>query len=341
MSVYGRILKVGKKSTLLWMNGQYVELDFASEHGIGDIIDKNDNLITECRERYDHKQNEQYFKRLKKKFEYLKKIRRFFEKKGFVEVVTSKLKDSVLQEENISLMKTPYGYLAPSPEVEIKKLISVGFDKVFELCFAYRNDEINNLHKREFLILEWYRPLETYKEIMEDFIELIKYLNGSSSLKYSDLYIDLEKIEYVEYKTLFRRFVGIDIEKFDPLQAKEDFNIEGDVNKLDILDAIFSLKIEKNLGLKHPVVVYNFPKKRAALAKIENGYARRFETYIAGVELANCYDEENNYENIESRFENSDKEFFKAMKTGIPAMSGIAVGVERLIMLLENYTSVF
>ena len=77
------------------------------------------------------------------------------------------------------------------------------------------------------------------------------------------------------------------------------------------------------------------------MAKIENGYAKRFETYIAGVELANCYDEENIYENIKNRFENSDKEFFKAMKIGIPAMSGIAVGVERLIMLLENDTSVF
>lgn len=341
MSVYGRILKVGKKSTLLWINGQQIRLDFASKHKIGDIIDKNDNLITECKEIYNRKQNEEHFERLKKKFDYLKKIRRFFEQKGFLEVATPKLKDSVLQEENISLMKTPYGYLTPSPEVEIKKLISVGFDKVFELCFAYRNDEINSLHKREFLILEWYRPLETHKEIIGDFIELIKYLNAKSSLDYLDRHIDLEKIEYVEYKTLFERFVGIDIENFDSLQAKRDFNIEGDVNKPDILDAVFSLKIEKNLGLEHPVVVYNFPKERAALAKIENGYAKRFETYIAGVELANCYDEENSYENIESRFTNSDKEFFKAVKIGIPAMSGIAVGVERLIMLLENDTAVF
>ena len=341
MGVYGRILKVGKKSTLLWINGQRVELGFTSKHKIGDIIDENDNLITECKEIYDNKQNKEHFKRLKKKFDYLKKIRRFFEKKGFLEVVTPKLKNSILQEENISLMKTPYGYLAPSPEVEIKKLISIGFDKVFELCFAYRNDEINSLHKREFLILEWYRPLETHKEIINDFIELIKYLNSKSSLEYLDLFIDLEKIEYIEYKTLFERFVGIDIEKFDPLEVKQSFNIVGDVNRLDILDALFSLKIEKNLGFKHPVVVYNFPKERAALAKIENGYAKRFETYIAGVELANCYDEENIYENIKNRFENSDKEFFKAMKIGIPAMSGIAVGVERLIMLLENDTSVF
>ncbi len=336
MCVYGRIIKVGKKSTLLWRNGEYVEIKVPSKHSIGDIIDKNDNLITKCKISYDYEKDKKLFTESKRKFEYIKMIRKFFEDRGFTEVVTPKLKKSILNETNISLMKTPYGYLAPSPEVEIKKLLTLGFDMLFELCFAYRDDFENSLHNKEFLILEWYRAMEKPQKITREFIELIKYLNKKDTLEYKHYRIDLNKIEYVEYKELFLKYVNIDIEDFDKEKIKERFHIEGNLSSLDVLDAVFSLKIEKNLGLESPVVVYNFPSDRAALSKIENGYAKRFETYIAGVELANCYDEENSYEEIKKRFKDTDKGFVEAMKKGIPSMSGIAVGVERLLMLLEN-----
>ncbi len=340
MNVYGRILKVNKKSTLLWQNGKRIRINISSKHNIGDIIDKNDNLLTKCNAKYDYEKDKHLFTKMQRKFAYIKKIRKFFDNAGFLEVVTPKLKNGILQEANISLIKTPYGYLTPSPEVEIKKLISIGFDKVFELCFAYRNDEANSLHKREFLILEWYRPLETPQKITEDFIELVKYLNGGDTLEYLNLKIDLNKIDYKQYKELFLEYVGLDIDNFDKRLVKKELALEGDLDRLEILDAVFALKIEKNLGLKNPVVVYNFPYERAALSKIKNGYAQRFETYIAGVELANCYEEENSYDEIKKRFENTDKEFFEAMKKGIPPMSGIAVGIERVIMLLENETHI-
>ncbi len=336
MCVFGRIVKVDKKSTLLWNNGKYFELTFASSHTVGDIIDNKDNLITQCYTQYSHEKDKKRFDILRAKFLYLKKIRKFFENLDFLEVSTPKLKKSILDETNISIMKTPYGYLTPSPEAEIKKLISLGFDKIFELCFAYRDDYENKLHKKEFLILEWYRAMEEPQKIMDDLIELIKYLNNNDKLLYRDMTINLNKIDYITYKELFLQYADINIDNFNPQKIKKTFNIEGNIDKLEILDAVFGLKIEKKLGLNNPVVVYNFPAPRAALSKIENGYAKRYELYIAGVELANCYNEENSYTAIKKRFKNRDKIFFEAIKKGIPQSSGIAVGIDRVIMLLSN-----
>ena len=340
MCVYGRIVKVTKKSTLLWHNGTYTKLEFSSKHKIGDIIDKNDVLITECGMEYDHEQDRELFGMFKKRFLYLKKIRQFFEDRGFIEAATPKLKKSIINETNISLMKTPYGYLTPSPEVEIKKLISLGFDKIFELCYAYRSDHENSLHKKEFLILEWYRALAKPQSIVQEAIELIKYLNGGGILKYDDADIDLNATDYASYKELFEIYAGIDIDDFDIQKIKKRFDIEGSTDRLEILDAVFVTVIEKKLGWSRPVVVYNFPKERAALSKIRNGYAQRFELYIAGVELSNCYDEENNYKEVSVRFNNTDRGFFEAMNKGIPSASGIALGVDRLIMLLDNRKSI-
>lgn len=340
MSVIGRIIKINKKSTLLWHNGKTYTLNLKTKHNIGDIIDENDNLITKCFINYNHDNNLNQYNYFKKKFEYIKLTRRFFEERGFLETATNKLKESTIDEANIDKIKTPYGYLVTSPEVEIKKLLSIGFDKLFELNFAYRDDFENNLHKKEFLMLEWYRNFAKPKDIIKDFIDLIKFLHPKSSiLHYQDFKIDLNKIEFVSYNKLFKQYAQIDINNFDDEIISDKFCISGYENKLELLDAVFALKIERNLGVKHPVVVYNFPKQRAALSKIANGYAKRYEVYIAGIELGNCYDEENDYQKLIKRFNNKDKEFFKYMAQGIPNTSGIAVGFERLIMLLENLTS--
>ncbi len=340
MSVFGRIVKLTQKSTLLWHAGEYHKLNFKSKHKIGDIIDINDNLLTECETVYNHSKDEILFKLFKSRFEYLEKIRIFFKDMDFLEVSTPKLKDSIIDETNISIMKTGYGYLTPSPEVEIKKLLSLGFDKLFELCYAYRDDYKDKLHKKEFLILEWYRALSKPKEIIDDLMNLIKYLNSNSLLYYSGSKINLNIIDYAEYNELFLRYADIDINDVDIEALKDEFNLEGNLKKQDVFDYVFALKIEKKLGFNNPIVVYNFPKNAAALSKIKNNNAQRFETYIAGIELANCYEEETDYKEIEKRFKNTDKLFFEAMKKGIPPTSGIAVGVDRLIMLLENLDSI-
>ena len=337
----GRIVEKDEMSTVIYSKDGLHILPISSKHNPGDIVDSKDNLITRCYAK-DFDINEIIDKKryYENRFSYINKIESFFLERGFRKVLTKKLKENLIKETNINYIKTDAGYLTPSPEVEIKKLLSYGFDKLFELNFAYRNDYEDALHSKEFLILEWYRAMAKPEDIIEDFRNLIITLNNSSSLFYQGKNINLKHIEYVTYNKLFEK-ISIDVENFNSEAIKDRFSIEGCSDRLDILDAVFALKIEKTLGIDHPVVVYNFPKERANLAKIKDNFAQRYEFYIAGIELANCYNEENDYLKLKQRIKNYDKAFFHAMSLGIPQSSGIAVGVDRLIMLLENRTKIF
>ena len=338
--MFGRIIKKNQKSTTIFKDGKTYTLPFRSKHNTGDIVDSQDTLLSPCKnpervgtllETYDY---------YNKKLIFIEKIKGFLKDRGYREVLTKKLKKEIIKEPNIHYIKTPYGYLASSPELEIKKLLCLGFDKLFELNFAYRDDLEDNLHKKEFLILEWYRNLASPKEINAELIEMIKYLNGGDTIHYNGFKINLEKVEYIPYKELFLRYLSLDIESSDTEKLKRDFGIEGTDNKLEILDAIFSLHIQQFLGIKHPTVVYNFPAKRAALARVSGEWALRYELYIASLELSNCYLEETDPETIKRRFNTVDSSFLEALEFGMPPTSGIAVGVERLFMLLNNLNGI-
>ncbi len=338
--MFGRILNKNQKSTTIFENGNSTKLNFKSKHDIGDIINSNDELLSKCTNHAPLKKLQETFEYYNKKIEFVEKIKEFFKKRGYREVITKKLKKEIIKEPNIFYIKTPHGYLASSPEIEIKKLLCLGFDKLFELCYAYRDDFEDNLHKKEFLMLEWYRVLATPYDINEEFVELIKYLNGKDTIQYKGYNVNLNKIEYKSYRELFETHASLDIEDFDMEKAKNTYNIDGTNDKNEILDAIFSLKIQRHLGVNHPTVVYDFPKERAALSKIENGYAKRYELYIATMELSNCYLEETDPRDIKNRFKEIDSEFVKALEFGMPPTSGVAVGVDRLFMLLNNLNSI-
>ena len=338
--MFGRIIKKDRKSTTIFSNGKITTLNFKSKHSLGDIIDTNDSIITTCKNTQFLRRFNSMYDYYNKKQQFIEEIKEYLKNRGYREVTTKKLKRKILKEPNISYIKTPYGYLASSPEIEIKKLLCLGFDRLFELNFAYRDDFEDSLHKKEFLILEWYKALGNPKEINEEFLELIKTLNKKNVLKYKNYRIDLSKIEYISYRELFIKYTSIDVENIDAEQIKKAYGIIGTDDKFEILDAIFSLKIQKHLGIEHPIVVYNFPKERAALAKIENNYAKRYELYIATLELSNCYLEETDYNSIKNRFNETDNEFLKALEFGMPKTSGIAVGVDRLFMLLNNFSSI-
>ncbi len=338
--MFGRIIKKDQKSTTIFSGGKVKKLNFKSKHNLGDIIDMNDSIITTCKNTQLLKKLNSIYDYYNKKQQFIEEIKEYLKNKGYKEVVTKKLKREIVKEPNISYIETPYGYLASSPEVEIKKLLCLGFDRLFELNFAYRDDFEDSLHKKEFLILEWYKALSSPKEINKEFLELIKTLNKGSILKYKNYKIDLSKIEYISYRDLFAQYASIDIEDIDTEQVKKAYGIIGTDDKVEVLDAIFSLKIQKHLGTKHPTVVYNFPKERASLAKIEDNYAKRYELYIATLELSNCYLEETNYDSIKNRFKEMDKDFLKALEFGMIETSGIAVGADRVFMLLNNFNSI-
>ncbi len=338
--MFGRIINKNQKSTTIFKDGKRHTLLFKSKHNTGDIIDSQDTLLTQCKNPEPLKKLTQIYNYYNKKLSFIEEIKEFLKKRGYREVLTKKLKREIIKEPNINYIKTPYGYLASSPELELKKLLCLGFDKLFELNFAYRDDLEDNLHRKEFLILEWYRTLSSPEDINKELIELIKHLNGGNTISYNGLLVNLDKIEYITYRELFSKYLSIDIESADTSRLKAEFGVEGTEDRLEILDAIFSLHIQKHLGVKHPTVVYSFPKERAALARVSGGWALRYELYIATLELSNCYLEETDVEIIKNRFKTLDKSFLSALEFGMPPTSGIAVGVERLFMLLNNLNTI-
>ncbi len=338
--MFGRIIKKNQKSTTIFSSGKTKKLDFCSKHNVGDIITVDDKLLTRCKSADLLNNLMNTYCNYNKKIEFIEKIKDYLKKKGYREVITKKLKKGLVKEQNINYIKTNRGYLASSPEVEIKKLLCLGFDKLFELNYVYRDDIEDRFHLKEFLLLEWYRALATPEEINEEFLGLIKHLNNKSTINYMGYDVDLEKLEYKSYAELFMEHLSIDINDADVVKLKKEFNIYGTNDKIEILDAIFSLKIQDKLGLNYPTVVYDFPKERAALAKVESGKAKRFEMYIATVELSNCYLEETDPNKLKKYLEINDEDFIKAMEFGMPPTSGIAVGVDRLFMVINNKSSI-
>ncbi len=338
--MFGRIINKNQKSTTIFKDGKTYTLPFKSKHNLGDIIDSQDTLFAPCKNPKPAEKILDAYSYYNKKLIFIEKIKEFLKERGYREVLTRKLKKEIVKEPNINYIKTPYGYLASSPEIEIKKLLCLGFDKLFELNFAYRDDFEDSLHKKEFLILEWYRNLASPEQMNAELIEMIKFLNGSKSLRYKGFTVNLDRVDYITYKELFLKYFSFDIESVSTEKLKADFGIEGTDDRCEILDAIFSLHIQQFLGVKHPTVVYNFPKERAALAKVSDGWALRYELYIANLELSNCYSEETDAETIKERFDLVDSSFLEALELGMPPTSGIAVGVERLFMLLNNLTTI-
>lgn len=291
----------------------------------------------------------------KKRAKMLEEIRNFFKKRGILEVETPILGRVVSTDFNIEPFKTfylPCGanpeqnsevlYLQTSPEFYMKKLLIEGFPDIFQICKVFRNGEAGRLHNPEFTLLEWYRLNFDIHQIMKETEELIKEILGDIP------------VNYITYQKLFMNFTGI-----DPLQTNieelSSFLISRDKkNPLfnDTTDAlIFTMAtyIEPSLPKNEIFFVYNFPKEQAVLSLIDpddKRVARRFEVYFNGIELANGYEELTEAEgNIVRLQKENDKrmvnqkhalssvnEFIKIFSANLPPCSGVAMGIDRLLM---------
>jgi len=305
---------------------------------------------------------------------YTENIRNFFKNKDFIEVETPILSPIPGMEPYLTpfetTLKTPLNtahklYMNHSPELQMKKLLGGGFEQIFTITKVFRNGEIGgDTHNPEFTMLEWYRKNATYKDIMQDTEDLIKTITNKNNLAYQGHTIDLSKpFEQISINQLFLKHCNIDLLKnktfkqFKKTADEKNYDTNACESWDDIFFKIFLNHIEKNLGFDRPTIVYDYPKSQAALAQIKkenNFFAERFELYIAGIELANAFSELIDPEEQRKRLKkeqktrkklkktvfNIDEDFLSALKSISEPTAGIALGIDRLLMILLDKKSI-
>ena len=287
------------------------------------------------------------------------KIRRFFADKNIIEVETPLLSNGTITDAYLDAFTSRYNflsdtshgnssimYLQTSPEFGMKRLLASGYGSIYQICKAFRHEEYGKYHNPEFTMLEWYRLGFDHFKLMDEVAELlIAILNCQNPVK-------------ISYQNVFLEYVDI-----DPLEASRSdlITVIKNHNKLEgwlvdeqdndmLLQFIFSEIIEVKIGLTVPCFVYDFPSTQASLAKLSNDDSRvaeRFECYFQGLELVNGFHELTDFTQQLERFNRDnearkarglptrpiDSNFIKALEHGLPECSGVALGVDRLVML--------
>ncbi len=272
-------------------------------------------------------------------------IRAFFCQQGFLEIETP-LRTPAIAPEQFILPYTSEGwFLSTSPELQMKRLLSAGYEKIFQVCHCFRKDERGRHHNPEFTMLEWYRAGADYEQIIRDteglVLDLARRLGHGTALNYQGQRIDLNlPWPRITVQEAYTKWAG-----WDPLK---DF--DGQRFDDDLVD-----KVIPHFPIDRPTVILDYPPECAALARLKPGrkeVAERAEIFIGGLEIANGYSELNDPAEQESRFrlemETMQKagkpctwpqKFIEAVRQ-MPECSGIAVGVDRLVMLLCNAPSI-
>lgn len=296
--------------------------------------------------------------------EFLKNTRQFFEQRHFLEVQTPSLVVCPGPEPTLEVFATEWIwgsqrkklFLPTSPELSIKKYLAHAVRqqpdlKVFEIAKVFRNSEITERHHPEFFMLEWYRCFQDLESTARDILDLVKFLSGSSQgivEKKSMAQLFLEILDFQltpqttaqELKSLAKK-MGVEtrqIENFD-----------------DLFHLIFLEKIEFQWPKDHLFFLEKYPPSQAALARVDSdGWAERFEFYWQGFEIANAFHELNDpilqrqrmIQDLELKKTYNrqaiagDKDFLQALEYGLPPTSGVALGLERLFMALENKSDI-
>lgn len=302
-------------------------------------------------------------------------IREYFLGQGFHEVFTPIMVSVPSIEPNLEVFETQLrtssgkkkrAFLISSPEYAHKKLLAAGVGNLFEITHSFRNEEeVSRLHSPEFTILEWYRVNADYKDTMRDFENLFLKIIGKKEMNYKgetyDLSLPWPRISVSE---AFEKYAKVDVEtmlseeKLLNAGRQKGYQVEENVTWEQMFYQIFLNEIEPELKkTKKPVFIYDYPLAQASLSrpkKEDSRFAERFEIFLAGVELGNCFSELTDAEAQHKRFEEDktarlaqgkldfpiDEDFIDALKSGMPISSGIAVGVDRLVMLVADAPSV-
>lgn len=281
-------------------------------------------------------------------------IRAFFAARHVLEVDTPLLCSSGVTDPSLEPLLVERGnsltaprYLQTSPEYAMKRLLAAGSGPIYQIAHAFRDDESGRRHNPEFTLLEWYRPDMDHLALMDEVAVLVgELLAREGSSKYS-------------YRELFEEFVAIDPFTATVAELEVAAQKVTDAGSLQgprefWLDMLMTHAIEPALADSGMVFVYDYPARQAALARIVevNGVnvGQRFELYVDGVELANGYCELTDPTEQRQRFEDDnqrrreagirelpiDEKLLAAMASGLPDCSGVALGIDRLLMLVTG-----
>ncbi len=259
-------------------------------------------------------------------------------------------------------------YLHTSPEFAAKKLLAAGEEKIFEFARVFRNRERSRLHAPEFTMLEWYRAREPYQTVIEDSLSLLRLaadVAGAETLRYRAADCDPRApADRLTVADAFTHLAGIDLlatlsddgtgdAKALRMRARRGgIDVADDDDWSDMFAKILTLRIEPRLGLERPCILYEYPVCEAALAQVsphDRRVAERFELYACGVELANGFGELTDANQQRARFEVEmakkekvyglryplDEELLAALQH-MPPSSGVALGFDRLVMLVTG-----
>ncbi len=305
-------------------------------------------------------------------------IRQHFEDQAFIEADCGALQVSPGNEAHLHAFATDLidsegkahrRYLHTSPEFACKKLLAAGEEKLFSLAHVFRNRERTRTHVPEFTMLEWYRARASYSAVVADTLDLIR-LSASTletnHFSYQGRACDpADDAEMLTVADAFVRHAGVRLldtldaagkPDRDALARQSPFPVSANDTWSDIFSAVLVSHVEPQLGIGRVTILYEYPACEAALARISPAdprVAERFEAYACGVELANGFGELTNPDEQRRRFVADmdlkerlygeryplDEDFLEALAL-MPEASGVALGLDRLVMLAASATSI-
>ncbi|HHF2873898.1 TPA: elongation factor P--(R)-beta-lysine ligase [Vibrio diabolicus] len=282
-------------------------------------------------------------------------IRQFFADRQVMEVDTPAMSHATVTDIHLHTFQTEFvgpGYadgsklfFMTSPEFHMKRLLAAGSGCIYQINKAFRNEENGRYHNPEFTMLEWYRVGFDHHKLMDemdDLLQLVLKCGAAQRMTYQQAFIDELGVCPLEGSMAELKTAADKLGLSDIAEPEEDRDT--------LLQLLFSVGVEHKIGQDVPAFVYDFPASQAALAKInpqDHRVADRFEVYFKGIELANGFHELDNPKEQLARFEQDnakrldmglkpqpiDYHLISALEAGLPDCAGVALGIDRLIIL--------
>ena len=292
---------------------------------------------------------------LKQRAAILATIRHFFAQREVLEVDTPAMSQATVTDIHLHTFQTTFVgpgyadgqplYLMTSPEFHMKRLLAAGSGAIYQICKSFRNEESGRYHNPEFTMLEWYRPGFDHHALMDEMNDLLQLVLGCEAaerMTYQQAFVDVLGVCPLEGSMAELKEVAAGLGLADIAEPEQDRDT--------LLQLLFSVGVEPKIGQQAPAFVFDFPASQAALAQInpqDPRVAERFEVYFKGIELANGFHELSDGDEQLSRFEQDnrkrevmglapqpiDMHLVEALRAGFPDCAGVALGVDRLIML--------